>query len=861
MPGFRHLAALHALPVWQVIDEFLGAVSQHGTAIVVAPPGAGKTTSLGLAMLDAEWLGDRRIVMLEPRRLAARAAAQRMAALTGTSVGDVVGYQTRDERRIGPNTRLEVVTEGVLTRRLQSDPTLGGVGAVLFDEVHERNVPTDLGLALALDCRALVRDDLRIVAMSATPDVRALRGVLGDARGDVPVIESDGRLHPVEVVWAPPGRNERTDDAVAALVVRALREQVGDLLVFLPGIGEIRRVEALLVPRLDEIQRGGSLPIDLFALAGALSTDVQDAALVASSPGRRRVVLSTDIAESSLTVAGVRVVVDAGLARVPRFDPATGMSRLTTVATSRASADQRAGRAGRTEPGTCYRLWSKLEHATRLAHLPAEITEVDLAGLVLELAVWGTPLGDLRFIDPPPAAARRQATDVLVRLGALTTAGAATDVGARMVQLPVHPRLARMIVDATAIGHGALACVIATLLEDRDIMRGSPDQRVADIAVRVGVVTGSMSDDRVGRADAQRVRGRALDLARRANVGGGSATDRLDNVDTASCGLVLGFAYPDRLASRRIQTGKPSQPGQFQLRGGSGAWMAADDPLANEQFIIVADVDGKKSAARVRQAAAIDALDVARLFADDVEYRSQMTWDKQRNDLVMTSEIRLGALLLDQRISPAEPNDETTTALVDRVRHTRLGALASLPDAASLRRRVALVRRHRPDGTGASWPDWSDAALVESLDVWLAPFLVGATGRADLDRLDVTLMLSSQLGWERANELERLAPRTIETPSGRQVHVDYTNDPMVAVRVQDMFGENVHPTVLNGAVPIVLQLLSPADRPLQTTSDLPGFWKGSWADVRRDMAGRYPKHHWPLDPAAAPPQRINPNRS
>ena len=816
------------LPVNDVLDALLDALASGRDALLVAPPGAGKTTVAPLAIVDQPWLGGRRIVMLEPRRLATRAAARRMASLLGEGVGETVGFQTRDERHIGRRTRIEVVTEGVLTRRLQHDPALPGVGLVIFDEIHERNLPTDLGLALTLDARSTLRPDLRLLAMSATPDVDRLRRVLPEAT----VLTSDGRLHPVDVRWAPLRKGERIEVATAAVIARAMREESGDLLVFLPGIGEIRRVEQLLAGTIGD-------DVDVHALAGALSLAEQDAALAPSPVGRRRVVLSTDIAESSLTVAGVRVVVDAGLARVPRFDQRSGMSRLTTIATSRASADQRSGRAGRTEPGVAYRLWSKMEHATRRAHLDAEITQVDLAGLALEIAAWGTPAGELHFIDPPPPRTLAQGIELLERLGALDAAGRTTDVGRRMLALPVHPRLARMV-DGASDYERSLACVVAALVDERDVLRGRADELPADLALRVGVVLGQ-SHDRADRRDVQRVRERAMDLGHRAGV----RVD-LDDVRAGRTGAVLALAYPDRIAVRR------TQPGQFQMRSGAGAWTAPDDPLANERFVVAADLDGKRSSARIRLGAALDADEVIEALADQVEHRHLLVWDKQRDDLVQRHETRLGGLLLSESVLPAEAGPATTAALIERVRTTRLGALGDAASADRLRARVGFLRRE----LGDTWPDWSDVALLATLDDWLAPFLVGARRGADLAGLDVAMLLSSQLSWDESTALDRLAPVALTSAAGRQAPIDYSRaSPTVSVRVQDMFGTTEHPTVADGRVPILVELLSPADRPVQTTADLPGFWTGSWAEVRKEMAGRYPKHHWPVDPAAAPPRR------
>jgi ATP-dependent helicase HrpB len=821
------------LPVVGVLDALGQALVDGHEAVVVAAPGAGKTTVVPLWLLDQPWLGDRRIVMLEPRRLATRAAARRMASLLGEEVGATVGYQTRDERRIGPTTRIEVVTEGVLTRRLQHDPDLPGVAVVIFDEVHERNLPTDLGLALALDVRANLRPDLRLLAMSATPDTHRIAALLGGA-APAPVVASEGREYPVDIRSLPPGKGVRIEQATAEAVLTALRDEQGDVLVFLPGIGEIRRVEGLLRDRVPPT-------VDVYPLAGALSLADQDLALTPSPAGRRRVVLSTDIAESSLTVAGVRVVVDAGLARVPRFDARTGMTRLTTVATSRASADQRAGRAGRTEPGTCYRLWSKLEQSTRLAHLPAEITQVDLSGLALELAVWNTPPESLSFIDPPSPKSLQTARQLLVDLGALAADGTPTTTGRSMLALPVHPRLARMIVDARPADRG-LACVLAALVDERDVLRGRFDELPADLALRVRLVCGDGGDERADRRALGQVRDRAHDLARRAR------TDLdLDRVDGGRAGAVLALAYPDRVGVRR------SQPGQFQLRTGSGAWVAKDDPIANEPFIVAADLDGNRTSARIRLGAGLDAAELEASLAHEVERRESIVWDKQRNDLVERIETRLGNMVISDLTRAPSPGPATVEALVERLRVTRLAPL-DLAAAANLRARLALLARLYPDD---GWPDTSDAALLATLDDWLVPYLQHATGRADLERLDVGMLLVNQFGWDQQMALAELAPASLDTPSGRSVPIDYTRPhPTASVRVQDLFGTREHPTVCRGRVPVTLELLSPADRPIQITADLPSFWAGSWAEVRKEMAGRYPKHQWPIDPAAAPPKRL-----
>ncbi|WP_040494786.1 ATP-dependent helicase HrpB [Ilumatobacter nonamiensis] len=847
-PGNRR--PLPDLPVLDALLAVEAALTEQRRVVLVAPPGAGKTTVVPIALLDAEWLGDQRIVMLEPRRLATRAAAQRMAALTGTRVGDLVGYQTRDERHIGPDTRIEVVTEGILTRRLQRDPELPGVGAIIFDEVHERNLPTDVGLALTLDVAGSIRPELRILAMSATPDTEGLVRVL-----DAPVIVSEGRTFDIEMTWLPrspaasgrrgggrkqrgprrPGPQDRIEPAMTAAIVQALSEHEGDVLAFLPGIGEIQRTQE----QLGRVLGDG---VDVLPLAGALSQDEQDRALQPSPPGRRRVVLSTDIAETSLTVDGVRIVVDSGLAREPRFDARTGMTRLTTVSTSRASAEQRAGRAGRTEPGAAYRLWSKLEHGTRARHRTPEILQADLAGLALELAAWGIgndrdrPTGDLVFIDPPPIGAMRQARDLLVDLHAIDAdRGALTPLGRDMLALPVHPRLARMV----AIERSPLACVVATLVDERDVFRGRPDELPVDLALRVAVISGAAGHDRADRGAVHRLRDRARELARRVGID----FDR-QRIDHDRTGAVLMLAFPDRLAGRR-------RPGQYTMRGGSGAFIRDTDPLAQEPFVVAADLDGKADRARIRLAAAVDVDDVIASSGDDIKEQRTLSWNTDRDELVETVERRLGAIRLGSQDRRPEPGDETTDALMRRVRDTRLAVLGWSASAARLRERVEFLHRN----VGDPWPDWSVDALVASVDEWLAPYLPGASGRRDLDSLDVAMVLRSQLPWPEGGDLERLVPDTLELPTGRSVPVDYSGEaPTASVRVQDLFGVTVHPTA--GGIPIRLELLSPADRPIQVTADLPGFWSGTWTEVKKEMAGRYPKHRWPDDPASAPPRRM-----
>jgi ATP-dependent helicase HrpB len=835
------------LPVEACVDRVRTALATSGHGVLQAPPGAGKTTIVPLRLLDEPWLAGGRIVMLEPRRLAARAAARRMADLLGEQVGDTVGYITRDERRSGRTTRVEVVTEGILTRRLQRDASLAGVGLVVFDEIHERNLQSDLALALTLDARSVLRPDLRLLAMSATLDTDRVATLLGRPDAPAPIIASEGRAHPVEIRWRPPGPVDRPAEATAAAVLEALAVDAGDVLVFLAGAADIRQVGSLLA-------RSVPPDVDVRPLFGSLPRAEQDAALDPSPPGRRRVVLATDIAETSLTVEGVQVVIDAGQVRSPRFDARSGLTRLHTGTNSRASAEQRSGRAGRTGPGVAYRLWPEAEHGRRSPFAPPEITTVDLAGLALELAVWGTGADDLAFLDPPPPGALADAHRLLIELGAIGADHRVTAAGRQMAELPVHPRLAHMVTVAAARGLGATACAMAALLEERDVLRGRPDELPADIAERVRLIVDAAADHpSADRSARQLVRRRARELARRMKLPEPTAADDA----LTACGTVLALAYPDRIAQAR-------GGGQFRLRHGSGAWLPEGDALIGEPFLVIAELGsaggaiggavggiGRHQAGgadhRIQLAAGLDLADVEQTVGDAIE----QAWEPGRDDLRRKDERRLGALVLASSDGPAGPGPDTLAALLGRVRGAGLGILQWSESARSLQARARFARR----AFGDDWPDVSDGALLASIDDWLAPRLVAATRRADLERIDMTRALRDQLGHYRLPELDRMVPTTLEVASGRRVAIDYSgDDPTMAVRVQDLFGTTTHPTIAAGRVPVVLHLLSPAGRPVQVTADLPGFWAGSWNDVRKDMAGRYPKHAWPLDPATeAPP--------
>lgn len=821
------------------------ALAGPGVAVLQAPPGAGKTTVVPLRLLDEGWLAGRRIVVLEPRRVAARAAARRMAALCDEDVGATVGYRTRDETVVSAATRIEVVTEGILVRRLQRDPSLEGTGLVVLDEVHERSIHSDLALALLVDARTVLCPDLRVLAMSATLEAGRLAAVLG-SDAPAPVVTSAGRAHPIELRWEPPRDHERLDAHTARVVRAAVHHHDGDVLVFLPGAADIRRVAGAL--------GGGTLPdpVDVRPLFGALPVAEQDRALAPSPGGRRRVVLATDIAETSLTVAGVRVVVDAGRARVPALDPRTGLTRLRTVTASRASADQRAGRAGRTEPGMAYRLWSEAAHATRAAFATPEIAQVDLTALALDLALWGAGPDELRFLDPPPAPALTEARNLLVELGAVDDDGRPTPTGRAVAGLPLHPRLARMVVDGARQRQGWEACLLAAALEERDVLRGRPGEVPVDAAERLRVLADAgAAHPRADDGAVRSARRRAGQIARRAGV------RRVDRVDPTACGPLLGLAHPDRLAQSR-------PGGRVRLRNGTGAALSPTDPMAAEAYLAVAEVataargperSGLRSGAadegQVRIAAALDEADVVALGGDAVATTSEVVWDDERDDLRARTERRLGALVLSVHEARVGPGPATAAALVAHVRGRGLEVLGWTEKARQLQQRSGFARRARP---GEEWPDLSDDALLADLDSWLAPRLAGARGRRDLERVDLLDVLRQRLGWPWLGKVDDVAPRTVAVASGRELRVDYAGEaPAAHVRVQDLYGTTTHPGVDGGRVPLVLHLLSPAGRDVQITADLPGFWAGSWAAVRRDMAGRYPKHPWPTDPATAAP--------
>ncbi|HEX3499290.1 MAG TPA: ATP-dependent helicase HrpB [Stellaceae bacterium] len=828
------------LPIEPVIDELRGALREGLAVVLQAPPGAGKTTRVPLALVDEDWLGGRRIVMLEPRRLATRAAARRMATTRGETVGETIGYRMRMDSVVGARTRIEVVTDGILIRMLQDDPSLDGIGAVIFDEFHERGLDADLGLALCLEAQRHLRGDLRIVVMSATLDGARVATLLGDA----PVITSEGRSFPVETRYLALPPSERFEERIVAGISRALDEADGSLLVFLPGVGEIRRVERLLGER----ELGPHIRIA--PLYGELSQAAQDAALLPAPPGTRKIVLATAIAETSLTIEGIAIVVDGGLMRVPRFEPRSGLTRLETVKVSQASADQRRGRAGRLGPGICYRLWGESEHRLLPRFSAPEILAADLAPLALDLARWGATAAELAFLDPPPVAALAQAGTLLVGLGALDAAGRITSHGSAMAGLGLHPRLAHMILAGKSLGAGALACDIAALLSLRDVVKAAPGARDADLRLRLELIVGevgALHGLSVDRFLLRQVRQQAGEWRRRIGV----AAER-GNLERA--GLLLALAYPDRIAQRRS-----GGLGQFRLSNGRGAILPATDPLAAADYLAVAELDGDKREARIFLAAPLTLAEIEEGFADHLECRDIVEWESRESAVLARRQSRLGELVLRDEALREPPHAAIVAALVEAIRAAGLAVLPWRKEATQLRARVMFLRR--VEGEDAGWPDLGDEALLAGLETWLAPSLGGITRFAQLERIDLAALLRARLDWGQSRALDEKAPSHLAVPSGSRLAIDYEADenPVLAVRLQEMFGAAATPRIAGGKVALRLQLLSPAGRPLQVTSDLAGFWATSYRAVRAEMRGRYPKHNWPEDPLAAVPTRRTKN--
>ena len=825
------MSANSVLPIDSLLPAIAEALAAHTALVLEAPPGAGKTTRVPLALLGAPWLAGQTILMLEPRRLAARAAASRMAQTLGEKPGERVGYRVRLDSKVSARTRIEVITEGILARRLQDDPGLDGVGLVIFDEFHERSLDADLGLALCLEAQKALRPELRLMAMSATLDGTAVAKLL-----NAPVLRSEGRAFPVETRYLDAPAAHRFPMAMAQAVNKALAETDGDLLAFLPGEREIHAV----------LRQLGGADLHVLPLYGALAQAEQDRVFAPAPAGKRKVVLATSIAETSLTIDGIRVVVDGGLARVPRYDPASGLTGLDTVKVTQAAAEQRRGRAGRTAPGICYRLWPEPQTRGLLPRNAPEILQADLAALALDLAVWGVRNpNELSWMDPPPAGAFAQARGLLAQLGALDPAGAVTAHGKAMAKLPLHPRLAHMAIRAKAQGLGAEAASLASLLAERDPLSGPGAMRDADLRHRLEIVGEGRAGappagTEIREATRRRIRESAKQIRR--------LLDAPDHpLDSSVCGALTALAYPDRVAQKRAGGG-------FRLANGRGAAVQPEDALAREEWLAVAAVGdgiGTSADGRIFMAAPLSRAEIEEDFADLIEAAETVAWDARTESVQARRQRRLGALLLDDVQWDKAPADRVAAALLVGIVQMGIAALPWTPGAQQLRARVAFLRAHDPQG---AWADFSDSALATTLEDWLAPHLGGLKSRADLAKLHLTDILGGSFDWAARKRLDDWAPTEIAVPSGRTAAVDYTQGdaPVLAVKLQELFGLADTPRVAGGRVPVLLHLLSPAGRPVQVTRDLANFWRDGYAAVKKDLKGRYPRHPWPDDPMSAP---------
>jgi ATP-dependent RNA helicase HrpB len=814
------------LPIDAVLDELGRTLTDHNAAVLVAPPGAGKTTRVPLALLDAPWLNGKKIIMLEPRRIAARASAERMARTLGERAGETVGYRVRFGSKISRATRIEVVTEGIFSRQILDDPELSGIAAVLFDEFHERSLDADLGLALARDAQTGLREDLRILVMSATLDGARVGKLLGDA----PVVASEGRAFPVETRYLGRKADAPIERQMADAIATALRADPGSVLAFLPGAAEIRRTQNFLSERVHDAS------VEIVPLFGALDAAVQDRAIAPAPKGQRKVVLATSIAETSLTIEGVRIVVDSGLARVPRYEPDIGLTRLETVRASRAAVDQRRGRAGRTEPGVCYRLWDEPQTASLAAYTQPEILSADLSSLVLDLAQWGvSDPTTLAFLDPPPAPALKEANSLLSELGALDSDRRITAEGQSLRALALPPRLARMIVDSHRLGAGEEAAEIAAILTERGLGGDS-----VDLDHRLD----QFRRDRSPRASS--ARGLAQRWAQQvASTEGPPAEDI-----SPPTGIMLALAFPDRVARNRGN-------GSFVLANGRGAAVEQSSPLARAPYIAVAELTGTAAHGRILLAAPIAQEDIETRFADQIEDREEISFDRGAMALRGRRKRTLHAITLSEAPVALSPSAETARIFAAGLVAAGLDKLPWSKSLKQWRDRVMFLRK----AEGDSWPDLSDAALAADVENWLVPVLYDKTSLKELSAGDLSDALMGLLPWELRARLEREAPTHFEAPTGTMLAIDYEAEqgPTIAVRLQELFGLNTHPSIAKGAVPLVLELLSPAQRPVQVTRDLPGFWRGSYAAVRSDLRGRYPRHPWPEDPATAlPTRRVKP---
>jgi ATP-dependent helicase HrpB len=829
------------LPIDAVLDELAQTLAARNAAVLVAPPGAGKTTRVPLALLDAPWLRDKKIIVLEPRRIAARASAERMAKTLGERAGETVGYRVRFGSRISRKTRIEVVTEGIFSRQILDDPELSGVAAVLFDEFHERSLDADLGLALARDAQLGLREDLRLLVMSATLDGARVARLLGEA----PVIASEGRAFAVETRYLRRKVDAPLERQMADAIATALRADPGSVLAFLPGAAEIRRTQNFLAERIHDDA------IEIVPLFGALDAAVQDRAIAPAPKGQRKVVLATSIAETSLTIEGVRIVVDSGLARVPRYEPDIGLTRLQTVRASRAAVDQRRGRAGRTEPGICYRLWDEPQTASLAAFTQPEILSADLSSLVLDLAQWGvSDPATMSFLDPPPAPALKEAKSLLHELGALDADGRITAEGKSLRALALPPRLSRMIVDSHRFGAGEQAAGIAAVLTERGLGGDSTDLDVRLDQFRRDRAQRATSARELARRWATQVASSDAAASSPSLLGGGEGKELRGLDEKISTGVMLAFAFPDRVARNRGN-------GSFVLANGRGAALEQTSSLARAPYVAVGELTGTAAAGRILLAAPITQAEIELHFVDQIETADEISFDPGAMALRARRKRTLHAITLSEAPLALTPSEATARILADGLVAIGLDRLPWSKQSKQWRDRVMFLRK----AEGESWPDLSDDALAARREDWLLPALYDKTSLKDFSAGDLSDALSRLLPWELRARLEREAPTHFEAPTGTMLAIDYEAEqgPTIAVRLQELFGLNAHPSIANGAVPLVLELLSPAQRPVQVTRDLPGFWRGSYAAVRSDLRGRYPRHPWPEDPAnALPTRRVKP---
>lgn len=827
-----------SLPIDAVLPQLVATLSSHSSVVLEAPPGAGKTTRVPLALLQQPWLQGKSILMLEPRRLAARGAAGYMAQCLGEEAGRTVGYRVRFENRVSQETRVQVITEGILTRRLQQDPELTGVGLVIFDEFHERNLHSDLALALCLDAQQGLREDLKLLVMSATLDGGRIAELL-----DAPVVRSEGRSYPVDVRYLPREPDGTIADVMVASLRRILPETEGDVLAFLPGAGEIRRVAELLAETAEEAG------VAVHCLYGDLPFAEQEQAILPARDGRRKLVLSTPIAETSLTIEGIAVVVDSGWQRVPRFDPRSGLSRLETIRVSRAAAEQRAGRAGRLGPGTCYRLWGEQTQQGLVPFNAAEISEADLAPLALELAQWGvSDAGQLNWLDVPPPAAMSQAHELLLELEAVDGQGRITALGERMAALPLHPRLSHMLLRAEAMGLGELACDVAALLSERDPLRALDSERRCDFALRVEALRAHRGRGNRGAREYGADPASCAAAERAARQWRQMLKLQADNgsVDEFAVGLLLAMAYPDRIARRR-----QGESGRYRMANGRGAALLKECGVS-PTWLVAASQDGRGAESRIFLAAPVEPEQLEQLFATRIGWQEHVGWDSRSEEVVAHEERKLGALVLAERPLQQRDPEAVSMAMLEGIRQMGLESLPWDEASRQLQARVISLREWFPD---EPWPDYSDQALLADIEQWLLPYLAGIGRRQQLSQLKIADILRNRLGWALQQRLEQAAPTTLTVPSGSSKKLHYSSEcspPILAVKLQEMFGQSETPRVADGRVPVMLHLLSPAQRPLQVTQDLKSFWDNTYPEVKKEMKGRYPKHPWPDDPWNAP---------